>query len=656
MCRKNFAEDGGNVRFKRQVGRDVAVRHERELEGLSDGELLRNLRDGDTEAYTELWRRHIQAALRAGHRLAPGRAEDLASEAFLAVYQQVTEAGNGPDSAFRAYLFTTMRNLASRWLKETALVETDPDLDEIDEADPLREIEDRDRATEVLDAFQELPERWQRVLWLTEVERVRRPQIAAEFGIKPSAVTTLYRRARQGLQLQWLMQHVPLDLRDDTDHVARLLPKLAVDGKLASPERGIAQHLSQCGRCSDLADELRATYTQIRGKTLAVAGFVGLGVVLPTASQLSLTGLGASAAALALGGTGVGFAVAASVGVLLFGGLVFSASTLIHSSGEDTSSSAVTSDAGSGDTGDRARGGADSAVENREKDRGLSGVQAFSVPGSSESAEENGEVPTIAFVGTTQIFERVFPERANPAPPGTIPDPSPGGPPGGSAPSPSALAAPVLTTPTAGTGYFAPVLAGTVSPGASVAIEFERNGEASSVDVCANPVQERHEIPVDAAGAWSFDLRPQALTTCTYDYRIWAYSEDAVSTAVEGRFVVESPEVTGFERFGFFEPLPIAEAETTGVVFEVHGPANGTVCLVSVWSGQNVEIGLDGTGTAVRRATFDGGGNVFLEFRACEGGFYGPPAEILFDVEDPDGSGFGGFGSSSSPHITLSTV
>ena len=40
--------------------------------------MLRRLRGGESDAYTELWRRHIQPALKLAGRLAPGRADDLA--------------------------------------------------------------------------------------------------------------------------------------------------------------------------------------------------------------------------------------------------------------------------------------------------------------------------------------------------------------------------------------------------------------------------------------------------------------------------------------------------------------------------------------------------------------------------------------------------
>jgi len=51
----------------------------------SDEELIRRLRAGELSAYTALWVKHIDAALKVARRVAPNQAEDLASEGFLAL-------------------------------------------------------------------------------------------------------------------------------------------------------------------------------------------------------------------------------------------------------------------------------------------------------------------------------------------------------------------------------------------------------------------------------------------------------------------------------------------------------------------------------------------------------------------------------------------
>lgn len=599
--------------------------HSPMLSESSDAELLSQLRAGEAEAYTELWRRHIRAALRLAHRLMPERAEDLASESFLAVYHQITVSGNGPESAFRAYLFTTMRNTAMKWGKEARLVDTDSELDSIDLQDALSTLEDRAQSAEMLDAFQALPERWQRVLWLTEVEQARRPEIATDLSIKPNAVSALYRRARTGLRLQWRTQQVPPELRDDPAHVAGQLPKLALDGKAGSPGKHVAEHLRQCVRCSELRDGLLASSERMHRKSLAVAGFAALGVVLPAASHTSIAvvGAGAAAAILAIAGA----SLVASIGVLAIG-----------LPASEMRSAAPTQEAETPphSTGTNEQQNDDSGTNQSETDRSGGSDEAPLIGrGNNDPA-----IADLSF-GTDQPpnYDYNPPARPTPASPGDIPDPSAG--------QGEDLRAGV-TTPSGGTSYLAPVLAGATTPGASIAVEIERVSPAHSGSSKAS----RYEAAVEEHGEWRFDLRTLVRDQPgQYEYRVWAYTEQASSPTETGSFTLSPPGVTGFEGIAPFEPVPLAEASSSGIVFRAHGPANGTICLVSIWSGQSAEIALDQDGVAVRRVKMLTGGAYFFDFRACEGGFLGPATEILFDVDDPDGPGFGFFGN--DPSTTL---
>ena len=99
----------------------------------SDAELLRAVRDGDGGAYEVLWQRHFDAALRYAGHLYPSRAEDLVSESFLAIYQQVRTSQKGPEFAFRLYLRSVIRNTSIRWRRDAARV---LDAEDLDEADP----------------------------------------------------------------------------------------------------------------------------------------------------------------------------------------------------------------------------------------------------------------------------------------------------------------------------------------------------------------------------------------------------------------------------------------------------------------------------------------------------------------------------------------
>lgn len=64
--------------------------------------------------------------------------DDLVPKAFLAVYHQVEDLGQGPRTAFRAYLFTVMRSTALRRQLQRRTV-LSADIDAAIEDDGIRE-------------------------------------------------------------------------------------------------------------------------------------------------------------------------------------------------------------------------------------------------------------------------------------------------------------------------------------------------------------------------------------------------------------------------------------------------------------------------------------------------------------------------------------
>ncbi|MGN7859133.1 sigma-70 family RNA polymerase sigma factor [Microbacterium sp. 22303] len=288
----------------------------------SDAELLRAVRDGDGGAYEVLWQRHFDAALRYAGHLYPSRAEDLVSESFLAIYQQVRTSRKGPDFAFRLYLRSVIRNTSIRWRRDAARVLDAEDLDVADPRDGLRHVERESDSAEVLAAFGALPDRWQRVLWLSEVDQARRPEIARALGIKPNAVSALQRRARAGMKHQWLLQQVPVSLRGDHAHVARLLPRHVAQPRNAALAAEVAAHLITCVLCEDLLVGMRSSVARAQGGALAAVLVGAAGAGLPITASLS-GGTAAAAATTATGGAGVlawifgGGVSAATVGSLV---------------------------------------------------------------------------------------------------------------------------------------------------------------------------------------------------------------------------------------------------------------------------------------------------------------------------------------------------
>ncbi|MFC5503462.1 sigma-70 family RNA polymerase sigma factor [Lysinimonas soli] len=174
----------------------------------SDTELIESARSGDTGAFAELWRRHYRSAARVARQFTSSiDADDLVSEAYARIFQRVL-AGGGPTGAFRPYLYTTIRNLASTW----GAASRDVQVDMIDEFEDER-IPD-DPASWALDrtltarAFRSLPDRWQTVLWYTEVEGMDPHEVAPLMGLTANGVAALSYRAREGLRSAWLQAHI----------------------------------------------------------------------------------------------------------------------------------------------------------------------------------------------------------------------------------------------------------------------------------------------------------------------------------------------------------------------------------------------------------------------------------------------------------------
>lgn len=570
----------------------------------SDRELLSALRDGDQAAYTVLWERHIGAALRYAHRLFPSHAEDLASEALLAVYQQVTTTSAGPDFAFRSYLKAVIRNTAIRWRKEEEHIDDTVEADRADFRDALSLVERESNAQQLLGAFQELPERWQRVLWLTEVAEVPRPDIARELGIKPNAVSALQRRARSGLKLQWLTTQIPLSLRDDEAHAARLFPRHLTEPLDDILAQEVNDHVASCGSCGDLLITMRSDARRLQGVTLSAVGFGALGVALPATGALAPGTTAAVAAVVAGAGVGVASLLAGGIGVLSVGGLLLgsllfpptapAASTPVLASTQNTS---VPSAPLLGELD-----GPDAAPVT---------VPATPQPSSSTTGRRITD-PTIESID--MVNDPNAPAPNTPRAPGTAPVLTPG-------PGSGTGLSPGVVTPAASSGYLAPVLAGRTTPGSTVGIDV---GGA------------RYTPAVAQDGTWSFDPRALQLAAGSYDYQAWAFDDDVQSPAMTGSFTILPIVIEGFENITGIEDMDVAEASTTGLVIAATGPANGSIYVTSI-EGHSAMIPLDGTGHARKRLRMNSEGWYWFTFRALDAdGFWGPAEERPLDVYDPD--------------------
>ncbi|NCT92471.1 sigma-70 family RNA polymerase sigma factor, partial [Cellulomonas sp. APG4] len=287
----------------------------------SDAELITAVRTGETGAFGVLFERHVAAARAVARQYSNSAAdaEDAVSEAFSKVFAAITQGG-GPDVAFRAYLFTALRRVALTRVEAGRRAAPTDEMETFERA--FGEVESTEAPTMagfergvVSEAYKSLPERWQAVLWYTEVEELSPAEIAPILGLTANGVAALAYRAREGLRQAYLQQH----LAAPTDEACTVVNKKLgayVRGGLAKRETAMVEmHLDDCGTCRALVLELGDVNHGMRAFVAPlVLGAVALGV---------LQGIGfggAAGAAAATAGAGAGAAGAAGAGAAGGGG------------------------------------------------------------------------------------------------------------------------------------------------------------------------------------------------------------------------------------------------------------------------------------------------------------------------------------------------
>jgi RNA polymerase sigma factor (sigma-70 family) len=314
----------------------------------SDAQLITAARGGDLDAFEVLYRRHVAAARNRARQVAqsPAEVDDLVSEAFAKVLEAL-QAGRGPDTAFRAYLLTTLRNVRYDRHRRDRRVEYSGDLSDVDPGVPfvdpvLAQLE----ASLIAKAFTSLPERWQTVLWHTEVEGETPAQIAPLLGLTPNGVSALAYRAREGLRQAYLQMHLA-DLKTDARAGTKADPRAAAKPGakaakatkadpaaercrgtmerlgawtrlgLSKRERGqVDSHLAGCASCTTLASELVDVNSGLRAVMVPLV--IGAPLLAGKLTAEVATGVGiagaAAGASAGAGGVAGGAAGAAAAG------------------------------------------------------------------------------------------------------------------------------------------------------------------------------------------------------------------------------------------------------------------------------------------------------------------------------------------------------
>ena len=294
----------------------------------SDAELIELARSGDTRAFGELWRRHYRSAARVARQFTSSiDADDLVSEAYARIYQRVL-AGGGPTGAFRPYLYTTIRNLASTWGAASRDIQVDIIEDFEDDRipdDPAAWALDR---TLTANAFRSLPERWQTVLWYTEVEGMDPHEVAPLMGMTANGVAALSYRAREGLRKAWLQAHVSdATASGECQWAMSRLGEHVRDGLSNRDRERLTAHLADCAKCTIVSDEVDEVGSHLAMVMLPlVLGGVAGGSLLAALGQPA----GAAAAELPIPDVPLALQTVAGSGVLaapIVGGLSLGAAT-----------------------------------------------------------------------------------------------------------------------------------------------------------------------------------------------------------------------------------------------------------------------------------------------------------------------------------------
>ncbi|WP_082110279.1 sigma-70 family RNA polymerase sigma factor [Demequina phytophila] len=394
----------------------------------SDPELIAGVRAGDPAAFGVLYERHADAARKVAFQYTntAADAEDVVSEAFSRILRALQQ-GDGPDLAFRAYLFTIVRRTGLDIIEKANRARPRDDMSPFESAigyeagsdEPALESFEQSM---VADAFRSLPERWRAVLWYTEIEKKSPKEIAPLLGLSANGVAALAYRAREALRQAYLQQHL---------NVADTVNCLEANAQLGSYVRGglskrehsrVDEHVRNCDKCAALVAELEDVNRGLRAVVaplflgllgvkaleggLPVGGALGEGAAAASSSASAVSAAsGASAASSVSGGAAAGgFAAfanaiaaialpaAATIGVV---SLIATGASVFGIIGETSPGDAGAQPAAidaTGDEDDAAVGGATTSPSPSDPSDDVPGDETTEIPADDASDGPTDEV------------------------------------------------------------------------------------------------------------------------------------------------------------------------------------------------------------------------------------------------------------------------
>jgi RNA polymerase sigma factor (sigma-70 family) len=227
--------------------------------------LIRRFREGDEEAFAELYRRHFQRvyAVCLGVLGSQHDAQDAAQEVFT---RAASALRRDPPLELRAWLVSVARNKSIDLLRARRAVAEASEAAADSEHDPVVAVSRKARLEELMSALKGLPENQRSALVLRELGGFSYGEIATSLALDEQAVNGLIARARLSLRGR------EESLAFDCDTIRRDLSR-ELDGRRRPAEA--RRHLRNCSDCRDFHRALRGDRRAIR----ALGPAPGLGLV-----------------------------------------------------------------------------------------------------------------------------------------------------------------------------------------------------------------------------------------------------------------------------------------------------------------------------------------------------------------------------------------
>jgi RNA polymerase sigma factor (sigma-70 family) len=266
------------------------------VDSTSDVAAIARVRAGDPTAFEVLYLRHHDSARALARRQVdnPADTDDVVAEAFTSILNSLVE-GKGPDTFFRAYLFTTVRRTAYKRNTANARVRmTDEDsvLETVifDKDTVVAEFE----STAMSTAFFSLPERWQLVLWHVDIEEMKPAAVAPILGLSANGISSLAIRAREGLRRAYLQNHVAAAAGGCAEF-AGSLGAFARNGLKRSTQESVQEHLLGCSGCTAALLEVNDVQAGMRAHVFPLVAGLGFSSAFTAAAGGSGALLGSNA-------------------------------------------------------------------------------------------------------------------------------------------------------------------------------------------------------------------------------------------------------------------------------------------------------------------------------------------------------------------------